>query len=84
MTVIKETVVPPKPSRSSEVVKSLECLYRGECITLLPETDRENDLGRQRVLWYNAAKRAGIAIISRRVVTKAGDRAIRIWRTDYS
>ena len=83
MITITENIAPPKPSKSSEIVRSLKSLHRGECITLTPETLEEKDLQRQRVLWYVSAKRAGIAIISRLVVTKAGDRAIRIWRTDY-
>lgn len=72
-----------KPSMSSRIVDMLQSLSKDHCITLLPVTDLEDDLQRQRVLWYNAAKRAGIAIVSRLVTTQTGDRAIRIWRTDY-
>ena len=75
-----------KPSRSSRIVGMLQSLSKDHCITLLPEyayRDEKSDLERQRVLWYNAAKRAGIAIVSRLVTTQTGDRAIRIWRTDY-
>ena len=83
MTTIIEDVARPLPSKSSSIVDVLKSLAKDQCVTLLPVTDLEDDLQRQRVLWYNAAKRANIAIVSRRVVTKAGDRAIRIWRTDY-
>lgn len=72
-----------KPSRSSRIVDMLKSLSKDQCVTLLPVTDEKSDLERQRVLWYNAAKRAGIAIVSRLVTTQTGDRAIRIWRTDY-
>lgn len=72
-----------RPSKSSRIVDMLQSLSKDQCVTLLPVTDLANDLQRQRVLWSNAAKRADIAITSRIVKTSTGDRAVRIWRTDY-
>lgn len=76
---------PPKGkyvSESSRMVEKLRSLGRGQCLTILPETDDLKELQRKRVHWCIAAKRAGIRIVSRSAVTDAGDRAIRIWRLD--
>lgn len=67
-------------SESSRMVERLRDLRKGQCVTLLPETDDPKELSRRRVHWCNAAKRAGIGVISRMVTTEAGDRAVRIWR----
>ena len=98
MPMIVEAVPNPKKFRempvgalvSSEIVKTLQDLPEDMCVTLLsnahhllPDTHHAKDVERQRILWFVAAKRAGITLTSRSVVTKAGDRAIRIWRTDY-
>lgn len=67
-------------SESARMVERLRGLSAGRCITLLPDTDDPKDLARKRVHWSNAAKRAGMTIITRTIYTDAGDRAIRIWR----
>lgn len=69
-------------SESSRITQRLRSLSGGQCVTLLPETDHPKELERKRVHWHNAAKRAGIKVVSRLVTTDAGDRAIRIWRVD--
>lgn len=67
-------------SESARMVEKLRSLSSGCCITILPDTDDPKDLGRQRVHWANAARRAGMQVITRTVRTEAGDKAIRIWR----
>ena len=83
MALRLERISPPQSSMSSIIVKILQDLQEGNCVTLLPETAHENDLNRQRIKWSNAAKRARIDVITRAVTTEHGERAIRIWRTDY-
>jgi len=69
-------------SESSRMVGKLRSLSKGQCVTLLPETDHPKELERKRTHWANAATRAGIKVVSRLVTTDAGDRAVRIWRVD--
>ena len=88
MPVVIEKIPNPVDVRqgvltSSGMVKMLRYLLEGQCITLLPNTEHDKDLERQRTHWSNAAKRAGIDVITRAVLIETGDRAIRIWRTDY-
>ena len=83
MALRVERISPPQSSMSSIIVRILRDLQNGHCITLLPETTHENDLNRQRIKWSNAAKRAGIDVITRAVTTEKGERVVRIWRTDY-
>ena len=88
MLVIIETIPNPVdvrqgPLTSSGMVKMLRSLSEGQCITLLPNTEQDKDLERQRTHWSIAAKRAGIDVITRAAIVETGDRAIRIWRTDY-
>jgi hypothetical protein len=72
-----------RTSKSAQIVRTLQSLLADQCVTLLPDTDHKNDLTRKHVLWCNAAKRAGISVITRSVLSDKGEKAIRIWRTDY-
>ena len=93
MPVFTETIANPKDYRagcewalkSAGMVKKLRALSEDQCITLLPDTDIDShgDLQGQRVRWINAARGAGISVITRSVLTDKGEKAIRIWRTDY-
>jgi len=86
MPVIVEAIPNPVDVRhgvftSAGMVAMLKTLPEGHCVTLLTNTGQ--DLERQRTHWSNAAKRAGVYVVSRSVTTETGERAIRIWRTDY-
>jgi hypothetical protein len=98
MPAIIETVPNPKKFRempvgalvSSEIVKILQDLPEGMCVTLLsnahhllPDTHHAKDVERQRLLWSIAARRADISVITRSALTDKGEKAARIWRTDY-
>lgn len=69
-------------SESARMYKALMELPKGRCLTVLPDTDDPKELERKRAHWSNTASRRSLKIITRLVVTDAGDKALRIWRLD--